>query len=442
MAGPLIPKEALAYIKNKTPVPGFSYQDIWNEEHATMFTVAKATQIDVLSDIKKAVETAIENGETLEHFRKNLRPILMEKGWWGKKEMIDPLTGKTVNARLGSDRRLKTIYDTNLRSAYQAGRWERSQASASHPYLMYRVGNSQHHREEHLAWEGLILPKDDPWWNRHYPDPLRDLGCQCWAQGITEERKRRLEKNGVAVPPSADGTPGYTIPVKTSVPAERYRTYINEKTGIIERLPVGAGPGFNWDAGQGGRLGAVLSQAARKARRKIPERSDRVLESLVSSRAYKNHYDDFIERALKDRDAGRAGGRNAIPAGFPDQGTLAFLGKRGMSLGENSLIFLGEGAVRGAEPGGRGASPGNPPEESGWRHLTDYLLAADIFFDPPGGLIYLVKRSERAYIKIAVDLGSGRGSPKVGSLEELNLDSETGRDLDEYARISRLKKIR
>jgi uncharacterized protein with gpF-like domain len=69
-----------------------------------MFTAAKAMQIDVLSDIKKAVEAAIENGETLDSFRKNLTPTLQAKGRWGKREMIDPLTGKIVNAQLGSDR--------------------------------------------------------------------------------------------------------------------------------------------------------------------------------------------------------------------------------------------------------------------------------------------------------------------------------------------------
>jgi hypothetical protein len=45
----IIPKEALAYLKNKKLQPGFSYKDVWHEEHATAFTVAKAMQLDVLS---------------------------------------------------------------------------------------------------------------------------------------------------------------------------------------------------------------------------------------------------------------------------------------------------------------------------------------------------------------------------------------------------------
>jgi hypothetical protein len=165
----IIPKEAVAYLKNKirvgaddSPFPAiknFSYKDIWHEEHAVNFTVAKAMQMDVLKDIQDAVTQTAEKGESLEHFRKNLEPVLHRKGWWGKKKMTGPITDEEVNAQLGSDRRLKVIYNTNIRSAYQQGKWERAQASDVHPYLMYRVGNSKNHRKEHLAWDGLILPK-------------------------------------------------------------------------------------------------------------------------------------------------------------------------------------------------------------------------------------------------------------------------------------------
>ena len=165
----LIPEDALNYIKDKNLKVGFSYKDVWNEEHATAFTVAKAMQLDVLSDIKKAVEKALEEGHSFEHFKKNLKPTLQQKGWWGKKKMTDPLTGAEIDAQLGSDRRLKTIYNVNLRSAFQKAQYDRTMASDLHPYLMYRVGNAQKHREQHLAWDGLILPKDDPFWDNHLP---------------------------------------------------------------------------------------------------------------------------------------------------------------------------------------------------------------------------------------------------------------------------------
>jgi uncharacterized protein with gpF-like domain len=115
----MIPKAALTYIKNKKLKAGFSYKDVWHEEHAAGFTAAKAIQLDVLSDMYKAVIAAVEKGQSFESFKKNIKPLLQEKGWWGKKEMIDPLTGQVVTAQPGRGRRLKTICRVNMRSAFQ-----------------------------------------------------------------------------------------------------------------------------------------------------------------------------------------------------------------------------------------------------------------------------------------------------------------------------------
>jgi hypothetical protein len=359
------------------------------------------------------------------------------------------VTGKTVNAQLGSDRRLKTIYDTNLRSAYQEGRWERSQASTSHPYLMYRVGNSRHHRQEHLAWDGLILPKDDPWWNSH--DPPNGWGCKCRVMAVSEDRKQRLEKSGITVPPSVDGEPGYTAPVRTKAPPATHKTFYNERKGILERVPAGIDPAFNWNVGSRKRLSFNLENMVRKTQRETPVQYDRILESLVSGRIYKSHYDDFIEQANRHWEANKVDKRNAIPAGFLDQKTLKFLKQQGLNFEENSLVFLEEDLVNNVKFKGRHVSQGNQPEETDWYQLTDYLLSANIFFDKAGGgLIYLIKRSESKYLKIAVDLSfqhkSHQGTrlllPKIDTMYELNMDTDIDRGITEYNRIMGLKKIR
>jgi uncharacterized protein with gpF-like domain len=77
-----IPKAALDYIKNKKLQTGFSYKDVWNEEHAACFTVAKAIQLDVLSDFHTAVTKAVEKGLSFESFKKEIKPVLQQKGWW------------------------------------------------------------------------------------------------------------------------------------------------------------------------------------------------------------------------------------------------------------------------------------------------------------------------------------------------------------------------
>ena len=46
-------------------------------------------QIDILKDMKDAVEKAIANGETLSQFKKNLLPTLYQKGWSGTQIIKD-----------------------------------------------------------------------------------------------------------------------------------------------------------------------------------------------------------------------------------------------------------------------------------------------------------------------------------------------------------------
>ena len=94
---------------------------------------------------------------------KNLKPLLQQKGWWGYKDIKDPVTGKTKTVKLSSPRRLRTIYETNKRTAYSAEQWQRiQQTKDSHPYLLYQLGSSAEHRLEHLGFNQLLLPVDDP----------------------------------------------------------------------------------------------------------------------------------------------------------------------------------------------------------------------------------------------------------------------------------------
>ncbi|MDR0322321.1 MAG: phage head morphogenesis protein [Treponema sp.] len=260
----IIPKAALDFIKNKNLKVGFSYKDVWNEEHAASFTVAKAMQLDVLSDIHNAVIQAVENGQSFDSFKKNIKPILKQKGWSTRK-VTDDRTGQTVITHLGSDRRLRTIYNVNMRSAYQAGQYERTMESDLHPYLMYCTGPSIKHREEHESWNGLILPKDDPWWDDHFPP--KGWGCKCYTRAVTEAQLKKYEAEGIPVPPRADGRGGGRLKVKTEAPKEGTHWFYNERKGLLEEIPNGVDPAFNWHVGKAARgkgAEAALKQAERK----------------------------------------------------------------------------------------------------------------------------------------------------------------------------------
>ncbi|NBB51494.1 hypothetical protein GVN24_24725 [Rhizobium sp. CRIBSB] len=229
---PLPPEEAIRFFRSKGLAESFAWQDVWEEEHARAFTVAKAMERTVLEEIRAAVDTALSEGTTLETFRAELRPRLEALGWWGRREMTDPLTGETREVQLGSPRRLKTIFDMNLRTAYAAGRWTRIEATkAFAPYLVYVTVGDSRVRLEHRAWDGVCLPVDDPWWATHYP-PC-GWGCRCTTSQIdaetAAERGLKIGERPPRFPP---------------------RPYTNPRTGEVTTVEGGITPGFNYNVGQ------------------------------------------------------------------------------------------------------------------------------------------------------------------------------------------------
>lgn len=229
----LEPREAIDYFRAKGLKPGFAWQDVWQEEHARAFTVAKAMRRDILETIRTALDDAIANGLTLAQFRAQVTPLLQAQGWWGKQQMIDPATGQSRLVQLGSPRRLKIIYDMNMRMAQAAGRWQRIQRSKEAlPYLRYTAVMDERTRPEHAEWHGTILHVDDPWWDTHYP-PC-GWNCRCTVLQIDAET---IAEQGWEI---SDGPP----------PSGPPRAYENPRTGEVSEVPAGFDPGFVYNVGK------------------------------------------------------------------------------------------------------------------------------------------------------------------------------------------------
>lgn len=227
------PAEVRRYLRAKGARPSGDWREFSFDEHATAFTVARSAGYDVLDDIKRALDDAIANHQDFETFRDRLKPILQAKGWWGVKETVDPATGETKVERLGSVRRLRTIFWANTRTAYGAGQWERAQRTKRVlPYFIYVESTAVEKRVEHLEWVGTILPVDDEWWDDHYPPSA--WGCMCRVRQISEFEARRLGYDPDRPPPGDGLTYAWT----------------NAKTGEIVRVPLGVDPGWGRNPGK------------------------------------------------------------------------------------------------------------------------------------------------------------------------------------------------
>lgn len=230
-------EETIAAFREKGYAPAlsrFSWRDVWAGEHARMFTVAKATSDDVLTTIREAVDDAIANGTTYEDFRKVLEPKLQELGWWGKGTMVDPGTARSETVQLGSARRLRIIYDTNLRSARAAGRWERAQRNkALMPYFQYIQIDRPSKRADHEPFDGVVLPVDHPFWTTHWPPNGWQCGCT-----VRQLSKARFRREGLALTDEA-----------AVERVSKTRPVRDERNGVTRQVPEGIDPSFEHNAG-------------------------------------------------------------------------------------------------------------------------------------------------------------------------------------------------
>ncbi len=190
--------EAVAALRDKANVPTARWDDLWKEEHASGFMIAGAMKADLLADLRDSVDRAISEGITLETFRAEFAATVKKHGW-------------SYNG--GEGWRSRVIYETNIRTTYQAGRWQQMtdpDVLKFYPYLEYRHADSANPRLQHVAWDGLTLPADDPWWQTHYPP--NGWGCKC---KVFSAGKRDLARAGKTTP---DTAPAIVIDQETGAP--------------------------------------------------------------------------------------------------------------------------------------------------------------------------------------------------------------------------------
>ena len=203
------PAKVVEYLRQKRPEVHFDYDEIMHGAHHRAFTVAKITKLDLLSDVQESLAYAAENGLGFEEWKKSLLPTLAKKGWLGNVDAKDPKTGEIKQIYVGS-RRLKNIYNTNMRVAYAVGAYEEAMSSDAQ-FLRYTAVLDSKTRASHRALHGVILPKDHPFWDTHYPPNA--WNCRCKARAYT---KQELKSRGWSVTqniPSVDPHPDWAYNV-------------------------------------------------------------------------------------------------------------------------------------------------------------------------------------------------------------------------------------
>ena len=315
--------------------PTMRWHEMMHEDHASAFTVAKVAELDLLRSIRQSLDDTMRAGGTFESWKANILPELKKAGWWGLVTDAD-LTG-THEPVIVNERRLQTIFHTNVRMSQAAGAWAKVQREKDRfPYLRYLSDHwRKHPRQDHLSWHGLILPVDHPWWQTHFPP--NGWGCRCHYEQVSQARMKR-EGWTVSQPPD-DGPDTLFHAAGRSQPI---------------RVPAGIHPGFGYNPGTA-HLRAIADKTLNSIRMAegagLEAAARRQLEAIVANSAF----EQFI--ALPDQ---------SFPFAWLDADRRAMVGA------QSGMVRLSQSTMA---------------KQTGQRHRTDfeaehYRLAAQIIDRP------------------------------------------------------------
>lgn len=223
-------REQIDFLRQKRVKPTKRWLDALMGVHDRALVVAGATDTAMLEDFQAALIDAFENGRSVDDFAKDFDRIVEKYGWEYRGER---------------NWRIRTIFETNLRTSFMAGRLRqmRDPAVVKHrPYWQYLHGESRTPkvpRPKHLAWDSLVLMWDDPWWNTHFPP--NDWLCSC---GVRTLSKRSLERLGKSGP--------------DETPPDAKAPLMVRGVGLVNQ-PVGVGYGWDYMPGDLWERGLVPS---------------------------------------------------------------------------------------------------------------------------------------------------------------------------------------
>jgi SPP1 gp7 family putative phage head morphogenesis protein len=344
-------KEAIEHLRQKLGrhLPSRGWTDTYGRVNAVGFAVAGAWKDALLTDLGDAVLKAMQDGTPVAEFQQTFEAIAARHQWAYK--------GKPAW-------RAAIILNTNLRSAYAAGKWQQiQQVKATRPYLRYVAVLDNRTRRLHREWHGRILPVQADWWKTHYPP--NGWNCRCTVMSVSDRDLRRHDWKVTA----NDLDPGL-VPQKVDP---------RGSTDAIKAVPAGIDPGFEHNPG------AVLEAPF------VPQLADDLEQGFVAPIARKAAVDELAKRdtfqpapaALPELPPARSVSVNRLlPDDISDQDAIdAFLGEFGATADHPAAIDDHAGGRLVIGPGMFQNRYGITKVDRGMRR--PYLLVlADLLRDP------------------------------------------------------------
>ncbi len=356
-------QEQIDFLRAKLRLPTERWDDIQRSAHDRAFIVAGAAKADLLADLHESLVRAATDGQGLDAWRKEFRQIVKDHGWEG-------WTGKGTKG--GEAWRTRVIYQTNMATSYAAGRYKQlTEPSflALRPFWRYIHSDSvMHPRPWHLAWHGLTLPHDHPFWQTHFPP--NGWGCQCRVTAVSKREGAASARAGLGDPPegwnAVDGKSGEPVGIDKGFGYAPGASVNKPMQAFIDAKLL------NLDA----PIGAAMWEALKP--------------TLMVERtaAWQKLFDATLETMQA--------GANAVTVHTVAPSIVAVLATEHKVVLENSSVVMRDTELLHALRETKAARGATLPE-SAWRDLPAELEAAAAYLDTEdGSLIYAFDLGERA----------------------------------------------
>ncbi|MCX9038873.1 phage minor head protein [Citrobacter portucalensis] len=298
-AARLPPKEAVSYFRARGHNVTWNWYEQLTDAHARAFTVAKAVRLDVLNTLRDEVDRAVHDGITRQEFTRTLAPRLQKLGWWGKQIVVDT-EGNAKEIELGSPRRLATIYNVNMRTAYNSGRYAQMMNNVEdYPFWQYVAVMDGRTRPEHAALNGMVFRYDDPFWKTHYPP--NGWNCRCRVRALSAERMKAM---GLKVSYGASFV--HTHDVDAGIDETTGEIFRTEST-TFDNGRVKMTPDVGWSYNPGSAAFGTDQTLIRKViETRDPQLREQVIQSLNNSRERQLAFSVWAGRVITTRRAGNA----------------------------------------------------------------------------------------------------------------------------------------
>lgn len=152
--------EAAGLLRGKPAVTRSVFDGLLPELKGRAFTITGVEGANVLQRTRDAI-AGLAEGETWDNVKKQIV------------EDLDLYLGD------GAEQRAELLMRTHGFQAFQAANWRVAQEDDDTTHLQYQTMEDENVRDSHAALNGIVLPKDDPFWQNHFPP--WDWGCRCMA---------------------------------------------------------------------------------------------------------------------------------------------------------------------------------------------------------------------------------------------------------------------